>query len=208
MSARRCARAARILLIASLVCGCGAVAAPGVTSTPTSSPKPSASGTPQATSSPFSSPTPNPAAGWSHYYSTPNRIGFNHPTAWKVFECGWVFIPANSSIAGCPIDGAGGILLAGPGVGPNDKFSTISGSNPGLYDHVTTSPVTVDGVVGSRLAATQIEGVRVGSSQVEYDFVSDGTRYVFLAYAKWPGYETGDITAQFDELVSTVTFGR
>jgi hypothetical protein len=125
-----------------------------------------------------------------------------------VFDCGWVFIHANLSGTGCPTDGAGGVLLAGPGVRPDQRFSAISSSNPSLYDHLTTSSVTVDGVVGSRIAATQVEGQGAGSSQVEYDFVRGSTRYVLLAYVKWPGYEVGDITPQFDELVSTVTFGN
>ncbi|MDQ6847010.1 MAG: hypothetical protein M3019_05430 [Candidatus Dormibacteraeota bacterium] len=114
---------------------------------------------------------------------------------------------ANLPGSGCPTDGAGGVLLAGPGVTANQSFSDISG-NPSLYANVMRTAVTVDGVSGFRISANQTAGQGAGSSQVEYDFTAAGTRYTFLAYVKWPGYETGDITSQFDLLVSTVTFDR
>src|ERR1035441_1978177 len=202
MGARSCLQGARILLVVSLVCGCGAAATPAVATTGTSS----SSVSPLPVPSPVPSSTLDPTAGWSRYHSTPNRLGFEYPAGWKVFECGWVFIPANLPGTGCPTDGAGGVVLAGSGVQPNQSFSDIS-TNPGLYSHVTSTSVTVDAVPGSRISAIQVTGMGEGSSQVEYDFATGATRYVFLAYVMWPGYEIGNITAQFDELVSTVTFG-
>ncbi len=99
------------------------------------------------------------------------------------------------------------MILAGPGVTTNQSFGDISGS-PSLYANAKRTTVTVDGVLGVRISANQTAGQGAGSSQVEYDFTAGGSRYTFLAYVKWPGYETGDITSQFDVLVSTVTFNR
>lgn len=209
MSTRSLSRGAPVLLVALFLGGCTSVAAPSRSLTPTASTVPVSSVSPPTTSSPTPAQTPNPTEDWNRYYSAPNRLGFTYPTGWTPLECGWVFIEANTigAPAQCPIDGAGGILLAGPGVRADENFSTISSSNPGLYGPVTKRSVTVDGVVGFRLAATQVHGQGAGSSQVEYDFVSGTTRYVFLAYVQWPGYEVGDITTQFDELVATVAFG-
>jgi hypothetical protein len=105
----------------------------------------------------------------------------------------------------CPIDGSGGIILAASDNHQQGAFSTIS-SNLALFDHVQRSSVTVDGLTGTRISADQIHG-QGGGSQVEYDFRSGSRTYTLYATVKWPGYQLGDITQQFDQLVETVTFG-
>jgi hypothetical protein len=107
--------------------------------------------------------------------------------------------------AHCPIDDSGGIILAASDNHQQAAFSTIS-SNLALYAHVQRSSVTVDGLRGTRITADQILGVG-GGSQIEYDFTSGSHSYTFYATVRWPGYQLGDITQQFDQLVETVTFG-
>jgi hypothetical protein len=178
---------------------------PAVIVTPTASP--------MATATPSPSMTPNPTAGWPVYHSAANRMSFKHPPGWRAFECGWVYIPANITIpgSGCPTEGAGGIILAGPGFVPSNQAFTDISNSPGAFANVKRTATKVDGIPGVRISGYEKNGVGVvggGSSQVEYDMTVGATRYTFLAYVRWPGYAAGDITAQFDELVSTVTFDR
>lgn len=107
--------------------------------------------------------------------------------------------------AHCPIDGSGGIILAASDNHQLGAFSTIS-SNLALFADVQRSSVTVDGLTGTRITADQIHG-QGGGSQIEYDFKSGSRTYTFYATVRWPGYQVGDITQQFDQLVQTVTFG-
>jgi hypothetical protein len=106
----------------------------------------------------------------------------------------------------CPIDGSGGLILAASDNHQQGVFSTIS-SNLALFDHVQRSSVTVDGLTGTRISADEVHGVGGGSSQIEYDFTAQSRTYTFWGTVKWPGYQPGDITRQFDQLVETVTFG-
>ena len=108
--------------------------------------------------------------------------------------------------AHCPTDGSGGIILAASDNHQQGMFSTIS-SNPALFDHVQRSSVTVDGLTGTRISADQVHGVGGGSTVIEYDFTARSRTYTFLGTVRWPGYQPGDVTRQFDQLVETVTFG-
>jgi hypothetical protein len=154
-------------------------------------------------------PTADATAAWTTYHSAANHLTFKHPNSWIPQECGWVFMWGTMigvDNAHCPIDGSGGIILAASDNHQQGAFSTIS-SNLALYAHVQRSSVTVDGLTGTRITADQILGVGGGSSQIEYDFKSEARTYTLYATVKWPGYQLGDITHQFDQLVETVTFG-
>jgi|HubBroStandDraft_6_1064221.scaffolds.fasta_scaffold35232_4 hypothetical protein len=197
-------RLALAVLTILTLAGCGAA------TTTSSAPTPAATITPSAAATPVAIPTQTSGAppGWLTYHSAANHITFSHPITWIPQECGWVFLwgPVSGGENNyCPTDGAGGILLAASDNGQQGSFSSIS-SNPQLYSNVRRSSVTVDGVAGTRIAADQSQGLGGGSSQVEYDFKSGSRSFTFLAYVKWPGFQPGDITQQFDQLVQTVMF--
>jgi hypothetical protein len=197
-------RLAPAVLTILTLAGCGAAATTLFASTPAATRTPSATATPAA----LPTQTSDATAAWVNYHSASNHIAFRHPVIWVPQECGWVFLwgpVAGGDNNHCPTDGAGGIILAASDNGQQGSFSSIS-SNPQLYSNVQRSSVTVDGVTGTRIAADQSHGQGGGSSQVEYDFKSGSRSFTFLAYVKWSGYQPGDITKQFDQLVQTVMF--
>ncbi len=181
-----------IVLMTAFVVGCGS----------------SAASAPSIPGGVTRAPTPEPTAGWLSYHSAANHITFKHPSNWVPLECGWVYVGTLSGQSSnvCPTDGAGGLFLAASDNGQTGGFSSIS-SNPQLYAHLKRTSVTVNGVVGMRVSADQITGQGGGSSQVEYKFTAAGRSFTFLAYTVWPGYQAGDLTAQFDHLVQSVIFG-
>jgi hypothetical protein len=109
-------------------------------------------------------------------------------------------------LANCPVDGTGGIFMAASDNGQKGSFSSIT-KNQSSYSDVQITAVTVNGVKGVRTSGLQSSGMGSGTAQVEYDFTVGSRTYTFLAYVTVPSYSGYDITAQFDQLVQTVTFG-
>ena len=149
----------------------------------------------------------DPTDDWVVYSNTPGSFSFRHPASWvfaanpEICTDSLVLIaPTAETVGRCATEFSGEISASSVAGDERASFAL----DPAVYTSITSTPVTINGVTGTKQTGTinmtsEIGGLPTDTETIQYTFFTGGRSYI-ISYHQQPGYP--DVSDDFETIVT------